>query len=121
MGKIFRVGERVGFRREDEEFLYPVPDGAADVLDVDFDANAALLAALDSDLDSFRFVAGVLQRRGVPVVLVPATARYALRALVRALNGQQIQNLSNADFRRVVALLLLDKGWLDRDGTIRIH
>lgn len=120
MGKIFHIGDRVGFRREDEEFLYPVPEGVTDIIDVDFDVNADLLRALESDLDSFRMERGTLQRRGVPVVIVPDSPRYALRALVRALNGQQLQTLSNADFRRVVALLMVEKGWLDRDGTIRI-
>lgn len=120
MGKVFKADGRIGFRRNEEEALYPVPDSAP-VIDVDFDANPLLLEALETDAHSFDIVAGVLLQRGAPYTLVTETPLYALRRLASQLNGQQIANLSNNDFRRLVALLAAETGWLAPDGTLRIR
>jgi hypothetical protein len=122
MGKIFQDDlNRVGFRRDDEESLYPLPGGARNVLDIDFGENVELLFRLESALNAFTFVAGVLHFQGVPVVLQPDSPRRLLRRTVRLLNGQQVQDLTNQDFRRLVAVLLAERGWLDRNGRIAIE
>jgi hypothetical protein len=120
MGKLFKDSAgRIGYRRDGEETDYPLPEGVTDVIEVDFESNAALLASLNSDINRYRLEGGVLSRDGSVIAVAPETERQALRRTRAALNGKRVADLTNAEFRLLVALLALNTGWLARDGSLR--
>jgi hypothetical protein len=121
VGKIFKdQAGRIGYRRDDEEADHPLPEGAVEVIEVDFDTNAELLESLNREINLYRLEGGALYRDGEAVVFAPETERRALRRAVAALNGKRVADLSAAEFRLLVALLALEAGWLARDGTLRL-
>lgn len=121
MGKIFRVDGRIGFRRADEVMDYPLPDGATEVLEVDFDVNPDLLEALETDINSFRLEGGMLWRHQRPITIQPNGARAALRLAARSLNGKRVGDLTLVELRILVAFLAFRAGWIEKDGTLKIE
>lgn len=120
MGTIFRdAAGRIGYRRDGEEADHPLPENAAEVIEVDFEANEALLESLNTEINRFTLEAGVLYRDRVAVVFAPETERQAVRRARAALKGKRVADLSAAEFRLLVTLLALEAGWLGRDGALR--
>lgn len=120
MGTIFKdAAGRIGYRRDDEETSFPLPEGAAEIVEVDFEANSDVLEALNRDINRFRLERGVLYQADTPVVFDQETERRALRRAAAALNGKRIADLTAAEFRLLVTLLAMHAGWLSQAGTLR--
>lgn len=120
MAYVFKHEGRMGFRRDDEISLFPLPDGAI-VIEVDFYSNQALLNELENGGAGLDIVGGVLTKDGQPYPINADTGLYALIRAAQSLNGQNITALSNNDFRRLVALITYKIGWMNTDGTLRIR
>jgi hypothetical protein len=121
VGRIFKdAGGRIGYRREEEAAEFPLPEGATEVIEVDFEANSAVLELLNREISRFRLDGGILYQDEAAIVFAPDTERRALRRSATSLNGKRIADLTNAEFRLLVALLTAQAGWLGRDGTLRL-
>jgi hypothetical protein len=101
------------FRDEAEERRWPAVQGAAHEVEFDEGANADVVAALNSDWNSFAMLGGVLTRKNeagvpVPVVLAAPTQRHddrkGLPAILAKLEAGQ--NLSAPETRLVLRALV---------------
>ena len=119
MGKIYNEGGRIGWRIDDaNEARYPVPDDATDILEIDFEANPALLETLNRDYNGFALARGTLTYKGEAVQIAQDTARRGVRKAAAGLQGKAINNLTAAEVRLLLALMLAERGYLAADGTI---
>lgn len=143
MGKIYNEDGRIGWRVDDaNEARYPIPDAATDILEIDFEANRELLEGivnytqvvhkdgnvdlemevvqhgLNTDCNNYTINKGRLLYKGEPVQIAQASKRSTDRKTAALLQGAAVDNLTAAQQKKLLVLLLEERGYVATDGTI---
>lgn len=108
MAKIIHDGNGniIAIRRNDaEEAKFGLPAGT--IIEFDEEANAAVLAAIDTDWNSHAIQAGKLRRNGVDVTIAANSANTTKRKQIRQLlTALDAGTASSANQQKAIAFLI---------------